>query len=176
VAEARATDWCRSDAISTPFIGRFAMIATRSLSSTLDRMLSLNRALDDAYTTPRRAFDGHLWVPALDVAERKDAYVVTVELPGVDPKDVDISFEQNVLTVRGTKHSTLAAGDNELRVYANERMAGMFERSIRLPEFVDGDKISAQSANGLLEITIPKAQIAQPRKIEVKVGEPVQAA
>ncbi len=149
------------------------MIATRSLSSTLDRMLSLNRALDGAFTGPRQAFDGHLWVPALDVAERKDAYLVTVELPGVDPKDVDISFEQNVLTVRGTKASTLVAGDNEMRVYANERVSGMFERSIRLPEFVDGDNITAQSANGLLEITIPKAQVAQPRKIEIKAATPV---
>ncbi len=150
------------------------MIATRSLSTTLDRMLSLNRALDDAFTGQR--LDGHLWVPALDVTERKDAYLVTIELPGVDPKDVDISFEQNVLTVRGTKASTLAAGDNEMRVYANERVSGMFERSIRLPEFVDGDHITAQSANGLLEITIPKAQVAQPRKIEVKVATPIQNA
>jgi HSP20 family protein len=149
------------------------MIATRSLSSTLDRMLSLNRALDGTFAGQRQAFDGQLWVPALDVAERKDAYLVTVELPGVDPKDVDISFEQNVLTVRGTKASTLVAGDNELRVYANERVSGMFERSIRLPEFVDGDNITAQSANGLLEITIPKAQVAQPRKIEIKAATPV---
>lgn len=150
------------------------MIATRSLSSTLDRMLSLNRALDDAFTAQGRAFDGHVWVPALDVTERKDAYLVTLELPGVDPKDVDISFEQNVLTVRGTKAPTLAAGDNEVRVYANERVSGMFERSIRMPEFVDGDHITAQSSNGLLEITIPKAQVAQPRKIEVKVATPIQ--
>ena len=149
------------------------MIATRSLSSTLDRMLSLNRALDGTFAGQRQAFDGQLWVLALDVAERKDAYLVTVELPGVDPKDVDISFEQNVLTVRGTKASTLVAGDNELRVYANERVSGMFERSIRLPEFVDGDNITAQSANGLLEITIPKAQVAQPRKIEIKAATPV---
>ncbi|MGH7671146.1 MAG: Hsp20/alpha crystallin family protein [Gemmatimonadaceae bacterium] len=148
------------------------MIATRSLSSTLDRMLSMNRGLDGAPAGQRREFDG-LWVPALDVTERKDAYLVILELPGVDPKDVDISFEQNVLTVRGTKASTLAAGDNEMRVYANERVSGMFERAIRLPEFVDGDNITAQSANGLLEITIPKAQVAQPRKIEIKAATPI---
>jgi HSP20 family protein len=143
------------------------MIATRSLSSTLDRMLSLNRALDDAFTGARQPFGGHIWVPALDVTEHKDAYRVTFELPGVDPKDVNISFEQNVLTVRGTKGSTLSSGDTELRVYANERVSGAFERSIRLPEFVDGDNIAAQSANGVLEITIPKSPIARPRKIEI---------
>jgi HSP20 family protein len=153
------------------------MIATRSLASTIDRMQSLNRALDRAFTTGWDATAGRVWVPALDVSERKDAYLVTFELPGVDPKDVDISFEQNVLTVRGTKNSTLsAANEGEVRVYANERVSGSFERSIRLPEFVDGDAISAQAANGLLEITIPKAQIAQPRKIEIKASTPVATA
>jgi HSP20 family protein len=153
------------------------MIATRSLASTIDRMQSLNRALDRAFTTGWDATAGRVWVPALDVSERKDAYLVTFELPGVDPKDVDISFEQNVLTVRGTKNSTLsAANEGEVRVYANERVSGSFERSIRLPEFVDGDAISAQAGNGLLEITIPKAQIAQPRKIEIKASTPVATA
>jgi HSP20 family protein len=150
------------------------MIATRSLASTIDRMQSLNRALDRAFTTGWDAGAGRVWMPALDVVERKDAYLVTFELPGVDPKDVDISFEQNVLTVRGNKTTALSASDDsEVRVYANERVAGPFERSIRLPEFVDGDHISANAANGLLEITVPKAQVAQPRKIEIKAATPV---
>jgi HSP20 family protein len=153
------------------------MLATRSLSSTLDRMLTLNRALDQAFATSR---DGgaRVWVPALDVAERKDAYVVTLDLPGVDPKNVDVSFEQNVLTIRGTKtaaHNS-ANDTDELRVYANERVSGAFERAIRLPEFVDGDKISAQASHGVLEITVPKARVAQARKIEIQTAQPVIAA
>jgi HSP20 family protein len=148
------------------------MLATRSLSSTLDRMLTLNHALDQAFVDSR---DGaaRVWVPALDVAERKDAYVVTLDLPGVDPESVDVSFEQNVLTIRGTKPSNLGVeAQQEVHVYANERVTGAFERSIRLPEFVDGDKISAQAANGVLEVTIPKAQAAQPRKIEIRAVQP----
>ncbi|HEU4989386.1 MAG: Hsp20/alpha crystallin family protein [Gemmatimonadota bacterium] len=143
------------------------MIATRSLTSTLDRMLSMNRVLDDAFAGTSPAFGGRVWVPALDVSERKDAYVVAVELPGVDPKDVEVSFEHHVLTVRGTKTSTLNPSDADLRIYANERVTGSFERSIRLPEFVDGDRITARATNGLLEITVPKAAAAQPRKIAV---------
>ena len=153
------------------------MIATRSLASTIDRMQSLNRALDRAFTTGWDATVGRVWVPALDVAERKDAYLVTFELPGVDPKDVDISFEQNVLTVRGTKQTTLSASsESDVRVYANERVSGSFERSIRLPEFVDGEHISAKASDGLLEITIPKAQVAQPRKIEIRTPGPTVRA
>lgn len=152
------------------------MLATRSLSSTLDRMLTLNHALDQAFAESRNGA-GRVWVPALDVAERNDAYLVILDLPGVDPKSVDVSFEQNVLTIRGTKLSNFAAdADAELHVYANERVAGTFERAIRLPEFVVGDKITAQASNGVLEITIPKAQMAQPRKIEIRAPQPAVTA
>lgn len=153
------------------------MIATRMVSPTFNRMQLLNRALDRAFTTGWETTAARVWVPALDVSERNDAYLVTIELPGVDPQNVDISFEQNVLSVSGAKATALStANDADVRVYANERASGTFERSIRLPEFVDGDNISAQSSNGLLEITIPKAQVAQPRKIEVKVATPIATA
>lgn len=143
------------------------MLTTRSLSSTLDRMLTLNRALDQAFTSGWN--ENRVWVPAIDVVEKKDAYLMYAELPGVDPSQIDISFEQNVLTVRGTKQSAVEArNDGELRVYAAERVTGSFERSIRLPEFVDGDAITAEFNNGLLVLTVPKAQAAQPRRIEIK--------
>ena len=143
------------------------MLTTRSLSSTLDRMLTLNRALDQAFTSGWN--ENRVWVPAIDVVEKKDAYLMYAELPGVDPSQIDISFEQNVLTVRGAKQSAVEArNDGELRVYAAERVTGSFERSIRLPEFVDGDGIAAEFNNGLLVLTVPKAQAAQPRRIEIK--------
>jgi HSP20 family protein len=146
-----------------------AMLTNRSLTSTLDRMMSLNRALDQAFSPTWSPDAAHrVWVPALDVVEKQDAYVVHAELPGVDQSQIDLSFEQNVLTIRGTKSSTFdPAKDGELRVYAAERVSGGFERAIRLPEFVDGDRISAEHRNGVLSVTIPKAQAAQPRKIEI---------
>jgi HSP20 family protein len=140
---------------------------TRSLSSTLDRMLTLNRAIDQAFNTGWNS-EARMWVPAIDVVETKDAYVLYAELPGVDASQVDIKFEQNVLTLRGTKPSALnVEKDGELRVFAAERVSGGFERSLRLPEFVDAERISADFTNGLLTITVPKAQAAQPRKIEI---------
>lgn len=147
------------------------MLTNRSFTSTLDRMMTINRALDQALSTPWS--DNRVWVPAIDVIEQKDSYLMYAELPGVDPSQIEITFEQNVLTVRGTKPSTVqASNDGELRVFAAERVTGSFERSIRLPEFVDGDHIAAEFNNGLLKIQVPKAQAAQPRRIEVKPGSP----
>jgi HSP20 family protein len=147
------------------------MLTTRSLGTSLDRMLTLNRAFDQAFSSIGGT---RMWVPALDVAERGDAYLVYAELPGVSPDQVDVSFEQNVLTIRGTKPSSFDVGtDGELRVFASERVHGTFERSVRLPEFVDADRIDASFTNGLLTVTVPKAQAAQPRKIAIR--GPVEA-
>lgn len=151
------------------------MLTTRSLNSTLDRMMTLNRAIDHAFSagwTPQ----ARVWVPTVDVVEKKDAYVMYAELPGVDASQVEIKFEQNVLTVRGTKQPAVEPNsEGELRVYAAERVTGAFERTVRLPEFVDGDKIGAEFKNGLLTITIPKARAAQARKIEINGAKPAPA-
>lgn len=142
------------------------MHATRSLSSTLDRMLTLNRAFDQA----RSGAEPRTWTPAIDIVEKKDAYVLYAELPGVEASKVEIKFEKNVLTVSGTKTPAFAAGeDGDLRVFAAERVAGTFERSLRLPQYVDADKITADFTNGLLTVTVPKAQAAQPRRIKIRV-------
>jgi HSP20 family protein len=144
------------------------MLTTRSFGTSLDRMLTLNRAFDQAFNG---SFGSRVWVPAMDVAERGDAYIVQAELPGVSPDQVDVSFEQNVLTIRGTKPAGFdVQNEGELRVFAAERVHGSFERSVRLPEFVNADRISASFANGLLTITVPKAEAAQPRKITIDVA------
>jgi HSP20 family protein len=149
------------------------MLTTRSLNSTLDRMMSLNRAIDHAFSGSLPGDSANrVWVPALDVVEKRDAYLVIAELPGVNQSKVELSFEQNILTIRGEKDSLLDPSANgELRVYAAERVAGAFERSIRLPEFVDSERITAELRDGLLTVTIPKATAAQPRKIEIKPAQ-----
>ena len=144
------------------------MLTGRSINSAIDRMMTLNRALDEALATSLNG-DHRAWVPATDVVERRDAYLIALEIPGVDPATVDVSFEQNVLTVRGSKPMGFEVGqDSELRVYSSERAVGSFERSVRLPDFVDGEKISAEFQHGVLFLTVPKMQAAQPRKIAIK--------
>jgi HSP20 family protein len=135
-------------------------------------MWSLNHALDQALSTglDRTSRAPQLWVPAMDVAEKSDAYLISVELPGVEPGQVEINFEQNVLTVRGMKPSSFDASNGEYRVYTAERVSGDFERAVRLPDFVDSERIEASYAHGLLRILVPKARAAQARKIEIKPG------
>jgi HSP20 family protein len=138
-------------------------------SNTLDRMLTLNRALEEAFTgTMTGAEAARVWVPALDLIEKKDSYVVRAELPGVDRADIDITFEKNVLTISGQKRGLPEARDEEIRVYTAERVSGSFSRSLRMPDYIDGERIAAEHKDGLLTITIPKAELAQPRKIEVR--------
>jgi HSP20 family protein len=152
------------------------MLTGRTFNSTIDRMMTLNRVLDEALAT---SFNGRseprAWVPAIDVVERRDAYLIALEIPGVDPDSLDVSFEQNVLSVRGSKPMGFELGkDNELRVYSAERVVGNFERSVRLPDFVDGEKIEAEFQHGVLFLTVPKMQAAQPRKISIKPAESKQ--
>jgi HSP20 family protein len=143
------------------------MLTTRNLGM-LDRMLTMDRVFDQALGN---AAASRVWVPTMDVAERRDAYVVQVELPGLAPEQVDVSFEKNVLTVRGTKPASFdVAAEGELRIFAAERVSGTFERSVRLPEFVDAERISANFTHGLLTITVPKAEAAQPRRITIAAG------
>ena len=140
----------------------------RSMTTTLDRMLTLNRALDEAFTTSVNGEMARVWVPAIDLIEKKDAYIVRAELPGVERSNIDISFEKNILTISGQKNALIEGKDEELRVFAAERVSGSFSRSLRMPDYIDGDKISAEYKDGLLTVTIPKAELAQPRRIEVK--------
>src|SRR5215471_17512051 len=106
------------------------MISTSQFMPTFNRVLAFNRDLDALVTwNGKRSF-----VPSLDVVERADAYLISAELPGVDPSAVEISFENNTLTLRGTKAPWLQPQkDEELRVYTAERLSGTFERAVRLP-------------------------------------------
>ena len=149
------------------------MLNVRPISPTLDRVFTLNREFDRVLN---QAFSGGqtlpLWVPATDVFEKNDAYVISLELPGVLPEHVELSFEKNTLTIRGTNASGLPNTENgELRVYAAERLSGSFERTIRLPEYVDSEHIEATFAHGVLTITVPKSQAATPRKIAIRSAE-----
>jgi HSP20 family protein len=114
-----------------------------------------------------------LWLPPVDAYETNDSFVIEADLPGVHPENVEISFEQNTLTIAGTRAPTLPATEKtELRVYTAERVNGAFARSVRLPEYVDGEKIEARYTNGVLTVTVPKAPSALPRKIAIRsVGE-----
>jgi HSP20 family protein len=105
------------------------------------------------------------WAPALDVHEREDDFQVTMDLPGLEPGDVKVTFEDGVLTVSGKRElSSEAQGTTYHRI---ERSYGSFARSVRLPHTTDGERISASFDKGVLTVSIPKAEAAKPRTIEV---------
>jgi HSP20 family protein len=145
------------------------MVTMTPLNAVLDRMVTLSRAMDEALNG-----DGHAattqqyWVPALDAWETESAFVVQLDLPGLSPEQVDINFDRSTLTIRGNRAPTISAPEQgELKVFAAERAHGAFTRSLRFPQYVEGDRIEAGYHNGVLTITVPKAEAAQPRKIAI---------
>ena len=106
------------------------------------------------------------WTPSVDITENDNAFTLLADIPGVDPKDIDISMEKGVLTIKGERKSeTVEEKENFRRV---ERTRGNFYRRFTLPDSADADKIEAKSEHGVLRITIPKQEVAVSRRIEVK--------
>ena len=108
------------------------------------------------------------WAPALDISERKDAYLVTVELPGVDADDLEITLEDGLLTIQGERH--FAHDSSEQHFHRVERRYGAFRRSITLPAHVMAEGIEATADNGVLQILVPKMEEAKPKRIQVRPG------
>ena len=114
------------------------------------------------------------WAPAVDIYETEHELVVKADLPEVDPKDLDIRVENNILTIRGErKFEKKVNEDNYLRV---ERAYGAFGRSFSLANTVNSEAIKADYQNGVLTLTIPKREEAKPKQIKVNVGTPAVAA
>ena len=141
----------------------------RDLVSLQDRM---NRLFDESFRGVGRAGaeeDWALgaWAPAVDIYEQDGNIVLKAELPGIDPKDVDVRVENNVLTLRGErKFDDEVKKENYHRV---ERAYGAFSRSFTLPTVVDTEKIKAEFKDGVLRVTLPKKEEAKPKQISINV-------
>lgn len=135
----------------------------------------LNRMFDRVAgrTGPTTGQVARTWAPPLDIAERTDAYVVTVEVPGVDPEEIDVTLENALLTIQGERRPAQDA--SEQRLHRVERAYGSFRRSVSLPSTVQADTIQASYDHGLLRLVIPKAEQAKPKKIAIHTGDRPQA-
>ncbi|MFM7563377.1 MAG: Hsp20/alpha crystallin family protein, partial [Planctomycetota bacterium] len=107
------------------------------------------------------------WATPWDVVETNEAFELMIDLPGIMPEDVQVEFNDGVLTVSGERKVVEAVEGR--KVHRSERRAGPFSRSVKLPE-VDGERISAQFKHGVLTVVAPKIPAVTPRKIEVKVS------
>jgi len=108
------------------------------------------------------------WAPALDISERKDAYLMTVELPGVKLDDLQITLEDGLLTIQGERH--FADDSSDQQFHRVERRYGAFRRSITLPTHVQADAVEATVEDGVLQIMVPKMEEAKPKRIQVRLG------
>jgi HSP20 family protein len=132
----------------------------------------LNRMLDEAFAgwagvEPGTAITSSLFAPT-DVSESPESLQITMEVPGVRSEDVKISLENNLLTIRGEKRQE--AEEKGERVHRYERSYGTFERTFVLPNTVDPERIEARYGDGILTVTIPKAERARPREIPVSAS------
>ncbi|HEU5262383.1 MAG TPA: Hsp20/alpha crystallin family protein [Gemmatimonadales bacterium] len=151
------------------FVTTRTLRAPAAEASTLERQIS--RLFNDTLGNPDwqyRDSAGASWVPPVDIFEEADAIRIVAEVPGVRPEDIKISLENNVLTIHGMKEQV--ARERTERVHRYERTYGAFERSFTLPATVDAGNIKATYEHGVLTVTLPKAENAKPRQIEVQVA------
>jgi HSP20 family protein len=130
------------------------------LHQSLDQFFNETLSSPEASSSPSVA-----WVPRVDIHEEKDRFVVLADVPGVDPKDIDITAENRVLTVRGERRAEKRETDTGYERV--ERVTGSFLRRFTLPEGANTDLIKAKQINGVLEVTIPKTPAVQPRRISI---------
>jgi HSP20 family protein len=125
--------------------------------------------MDRLFAVPQTtATDSGAWLPPVDIHEEANQFVVNVDLPGVDPKAVEITSDQGVLTIRGHREDSRAkAREGHRRI---ERISGEFQRRFGLPDTADVQSIKAKAVHGVLEITIPKLAQVQPVKIAVEAA------
>lgn len=146
------------------------MNATLTRYSPLRELLTmndrLNRVFDEAYGHSTGNLDYGQWMPAVDLKEKENQFVLLADMPGMAKEDMDIHVENNVLTIQGERRFEQEA--EKQSYHRVERAYGKFVRSFALPTRVQADAISASYKDGILEVMIPKAEESKPKKIAIK--------
>ena len=139
--------------------------------SPLDRLASfrdeINRLFDTGATARESSFFSG-WSPTLDLYDEKDRFLVSVELPGMKKDEINVSFQDGVLTVSGERKHEHEGKEGQ--TFRSERYFGKFQRSVTLPASVDAAKINATYKDGVLTLDLPKAEEAKPKQIQVNVS------
>jgi HSP20 family protein len=141
----------------------------RELNSLQQEMNRLFSSFFDTPTTGNGTSNARRWIPAMDLVETGEEYVLTADLPGLSQEDISLEFEDNVLTVSGerkTEHTERKEG-----YYRLERASGVFSRSLTLPDGVNAEAVKATFDKGVLEVRIPKPEQRKPKKVAIQVGD-----
>jgi len=137
--------------------------------SPFEQLSSLRNEINRFFETPFENGTSdvlNLWAPALDLYEDKDSLVLRAELPGMKKEDIDISLHENTVTISGERRNEKKYDASETS--RQERSFGRFTRSLALPKTVDATKVKATYVDGILTVTLPKAEEAKPRQIEIQ--------
>jgi len=149
----------------------WALSPFRRVSTLRDEIDQIfNQVFDRFLDTPDATRSGQFlsgWLPAVDLYEDKDNFVVKAELPGMKKEEIDISLHDGFLTLSGERKQEQKHESSE--VYRSERFLGRFQRSINLPSKVNADKITATYQDGVLTVVLPKAEEVKPKQIQVSV-------
>ena len=130
--------------------------------------VSLFNEFDRLFERPSARTTARDWNVALDVAETDDNYLVKATVPGISPDDMEITLEDDVLTLKGETQSD--EENEEAKYHVRERRYGSFSRSIRFPVAVNGDDVAATYSNGILSLNIPKAEAVKPKRITINAS------
>ena len=140
-------------------------------------MINLRSAVDrlfDSTLAPSNSLDmPTAWTLALDIVENEDSFLVKASVPGIKPEDIQVTFTDNVLTIKGEMRSETAS--KETRYHLRERRFGSFTRSVTLGARIKADAIVANYENGVLTLTLPKAEEVKPKQISIKVNPVLEA-
>jgi len=154
----KLTRWQSPSTLNWPSIGRLT-----DLRDEIDRLFDLPLA---GLTQTSPWMSG--WTPALDVYEDKDHFTVKAEVPGMRKEDIDVSLHEGTLTISGERKEESETKEGGL--YRSERYFGRFQRAVGIPTSVMGDKVKAEYRDGILTVTLPKAEESKPKQINVSVG------
>jgi HSP20 family protein len=148
-------------------IVRYRHYPQSDLSAALDRLTNMRAEMDRVFESTG-SFSGSpaplsRWNPAVNVYQDKDRFTVVVELPGLKKEEIEISLHDDTLTIAGERKRE----ESSEQEFLTERLYGKFQRSLTLPTAVDAEKVKASYKNGLLQVELPKAEDAKPKKIEV---------
>jgi HSP20 family protein len=131
---------------------------------------AVSQLFEDSFVNPARFSSSSNLSMALNVSENPDGYIVEAVVPGVKSEDLEITLEDNVLTIRGESRHEQETGDKQSNFHIMERRYGRFSRSVRLPAAVKTDEVQATLEDGILRLEIPKAEEVKPRRISVAAG------
>jgi HSP20 family protein len=149
-----------------------ALVRWEPLREMASLQNEMNRLFGTFFDTPTTAVSGNgvrRWMPAMDLVETDEHFVLRADLPGLGEDDVRIEVEDRTLTLSGEREAEHEA--NGEGYYRLERASGAFARSLTLPEGVDPEQITARFENGVLEVRIPKPEQRKPRRVAIQVGD-----